>query len=378
VSLRPVSLVIPEQTVDLARAVFPQGCLAMRIRDLLGPIFDDAEFAAVFSRRGRPALSPARLALISVLQYVEVLTDRHAAHAVRSRIDWKYCLGLDLADQGFDYSILSEFRARVLAGGLERRLLDAVVDTARAHGLLRAGGRQRTDSTHVLAAARDLHRLELMTETVRTALNAVAAVAGDWLVVRAPSHWFDRYTPSADSQRVPAGAAARGARAAQIGVDGMLLLESVYATGAPVELAQLPAIEVLRRTWIQQYQFVDGQLSWRQPADLPPAAVRVASPHDPQARTGMKRDVGWVGYKVHLTETCEPDSVNLVVNVATTAAPVTDMDMTSAIHASLAGRDLLPRVHLVDSGYVSARTLVAARRDHGIELLGPEPSQGTR
>ncbi len=92
----------------------------------------------------------------------------------------------------------------------------------------------------------------------------------------------------------------------------------------------------------------------------------------------MKRDIGWIGYKVHLTETCEPDSVNLIVNVATTTAPVTDMDMTSTIHASLAGRDLLPHVHLVDSGYVSARTLVAARRDHGIELLGPTQRDTTR
>ena len=116
---------VPTETARVAKAVFPGGCLAMRARDALGPIFTDTEFVEVFSRRGRSAVSPVLLALVSVLQFAEGLSDRQAAHAVRARIDWKYALGLELSDQGFDYSVLSEFRARLVAGGLEQRVLDA-------------------------------------------------------------------------------------------------------------------------------------------------------------------------------------------------------------------------------------------------------------
>lgn len=177
--LRPVGAgEVPAETAKLAGVVFPKGCLAMRVRDVLGPLFDDAEFAGLFSTRGRPAVSPGRLALVSVLQFVEGLTDRQASHAVRARIDWKYALGLELTDEGFDHSVLCEFRARLVESGSEHRVLDAILDAARRTGLLKAGGRARTDSTHVLAATRDVNRLEFAVETLRAALNAVAAVAG--------------------------------------------------------------------------------------------------------------------------------------------------------------------------------------------------------
>lgn len=185
--------VVPAETAELARAIFPSGCMAMRVRDVLGPIFTDAEFSSLFSSRGRPALSPGLLALVSVLQFAEGLTDRQAAHAVRTRIDWKYALGLSLADRGFDYSVLSEFRARLVAGGLEQRVLDAVLDASAQAGLLKPGGRQRTDATHVLAVVRDLNRLQFVTETLRAALNALAAAAPDWLAGNLQVEWFDRY-----------------------------------------------------------------------------------------------------------------------------------------------------------------------------------------
>src|SRR5213596_3251045 len=126
-SLRPeVPRSVPEQTARVARAAFPHGSMAMRIRDQLGPVFTDAAFAGLFSRRGQPAVSPGQLALVSVLQYVENLSDRQAAHAVRGRIDWKYLLGLELTDPGFDASVLSEFRKRLVEGSAERLLLDAL------------------------------------------------------------------------------------------------------------------------------------------------------------------------------------------------------------------------------------------------------------
>ncbi|RDI58938.1 IS1182 family transposase [Nocardia pseudobrasiliensis] len=371
-SLRPRRLDgVPAETVRVARIVFPDGCLAMRMRDVLGPIFTDTEFAEMFSRRGQPALSPALLALVSVLQYAEGLTDRQAAQAVRARIDWKYALALELTDPGFDYSVLSEFRARLITGGLEQRLLDAVLEVTRQAGLLKAGGRQRTDSTHVLAAVRDLNRLQFVTETLRSALNALAAAAPEWLTGVAEPEWFDRYSARSEDTRFPSRWAARAAHADQIGADGMTVLAAVAAAEAPAWLRQLPAVELLRRIWIQQYQITDGTVTWRDKKDLPPAAIRYCSPYDDQARTGTKRDASWNGYKVHLTETCEPDAPHLITHVATTPAPVPDMAMTAAIHIGLAERDLLPDVHLVDAGYVDAELLITTGQNHGVELLGP-------
>jgi len=122
--------------------------LAVAVRDRLGELFPDVEFATAFGQCGRPGWAPGRLALVTVLQKVENLTDRQAADQVRENLAWKYALGLELADPGFDHSVLSEFRTRVVAHGLEERALDLLLAALVARGLLGAGGKQRTDSTH--------------------------------------------------------------------------------------------------------------------------------------------------------------------------------------------------------------------------------------
>jgi transposase len=195
-SLRPEPIgPVPEETARIARAAFRRGNVYLRLRDELGTIYADEAFASLFSTQGQPAEAPWRLALVTVLQFAEGLSDRQAAAAVRSRIDWKYLLGLDLEDPGFDYSILSEFRARLIAGQAEFVLLESLLQRVETLGLLKRRGRQRTDSTHVLAAVRTLNRLERVGETLRAALNAVAVVAPDWLRAQAPPEWcdFSRY-----------------------------------------------------------------------------------------------------------------------------------------------------------------------------------------
>ena len=147
---------IPEQTARVARAIYPNGNPVMRLLDALHLVVTDSDFADPFPLRGQPGESPARLALVSLLQFMEGLTDRQAAEAVRTRIDWKYLLGLELCDPGFDHTVLSEIRSRLLAHGAERRLFDAVLTLAQNQGLLQAGGRQRSDSTHVLGKIRML------------------------------------------------------------------------------------------------------------------------------------------------------------------------------------------------------------------------------
>src|SRR5215207_4736797 len=200
---------VPEETARVAHAAFPHGSAWMRLRDELGPIYEDATFAALFSRRGRPAEAPWRLALVSVMQFAERLSDRKAADAVRGRIDWKYALGLPLDDAGFDASVLCEFRARLLAGSAEQLLLDTLLTLCRDRGWLHARGRQRTDSTHVLAAIRAHNRLETVRETLRHALNVLAELAPDWLLQQVEPNRADRYGRTWDDDRLPTNQAER-------------------------------------------------------------------------------------------------------------------------------------------------------------------------
>jgi transposase len=125
---------IPEETVRVARAAYPHGNTLMKMRDALGTIYQDQSFASLFPHNGRSVEAPWRLALITVLQFMEELPDRQAADAVRGRIDWKYLLGLELADPGFDASVLCEFRARLVQGGAEHLLLDALLALCKEHG----------------------------------------------------------------------------------------------------------------------------------------------------------------------------------------------------------------------------------------------------
>ncbi|WP_222109684.1 transposase [Streptomyces cupreus] len=135
---------IPALTVRMARASNPRGTPAMWVRDRLDELFVDDDFADWFPADGRRGLSPARLAMVSVLQYAENLTDRQAAEAVRCRLDWKYCLAMDLDDPGFDFSVLSEFRDRMARGDRADRLLVVMVDHLAPPPALRARGLGRT------------------------------------------------------------------------------------------------------------------------------------------------------------------------------------------------------------------------------------------
>lgn len=189
---------IPEETVRIARRAFPKGNTMMKMRDELGVFFEDEQFAHLFSSQGQPALAPWRLALVTIMQYAENLTDRQAADAVCGRIDWKYALGLELGDPGFDFSVLSEFRSRLLAGTSEKLLLDKMLHQFKDRGLLKAKGQQRTDSTHVLAAIRTLNRLESVAETMVHTLNILATVVPDWLKSWVPNEWFTRYEKRLD------------------------------------------------------------------------------------------------------------------------------------------------------------------------------------
>src|SRR5512142_2457306 len=362
---------IPEETQRVAHAAFPKGTLCLRIADELGGLYRDDQFAELFPTRGQPAASPARLALASVLQYVEGLSDRQAADAVRGRIDWKYALALELTDPGFDHTVLSEFRSRLVHGQAELQLLDTLLERCRELGLIRERGRQRTDSTHVLAAVRVLNRLERVGETMRAALNELAVMAPDWLQALVPAEWYRRYGRRVENYHLPKTDAAREELARIVAADGERLLAAVDVASDPPMLAQLPAVVTLRRLWAEQYTGAPGQLRWREVKDMPSPAGLISSPYDTEARYSTKREMQWVGYKAHLTETCDEDRPHLIVNVETTPATTPDDNMIKEVHESEKGRDLLPGEHLVDKGYTDSEVLVASERDYGVTIVGP-------
>jgi transposase len=384
--------------------------LAVQIRDRLGQWLGDEEFASAFGDRGRPGWSPSRLALVTVLQRAEKLTDRLAADAVRMRIDWKYLMGLPLDDPGFDDSILSEFRGKVAGAGLEQVALDALLDRLVADGLVTAGGKQRTDSTHVIAAVAALNRLELAGESVRAALEALAAAHPHWVAQRiCVPDFARRYGTPMTSWRPPASQVKRDELAIVYARDGYAVLEAVYDSSAPAWLREIPAIDVLRRVLVQNYtRVITGggrEVITRREKEpegdgLPPGHIRIASPYDLDARWGVKREECWLGYKLHVTETCDdappctcrPDPAaprpaagdgdhdkgcarlvfpNLITHVATTDATVTDNQMTGPVDDGLAGKGLAPGRHYLDSGYLSAALVVSEAARHGIALIGP-------
>ena len=372
VSLRPDPLgPVPAETARVARAAFPRGSRSLRMRDVLGTGFSDADFAGLYPVRGRPEEAPWRLTLVTVMPFAEGLSDRQAADAVRARIDGKDALGLELTGDGFDGSVLSEFRARLVAGEDDSLLLDRLLAACREHGLLKSRGQQRTDSTHVLGALRVLSRIENVAETMRTALEAAAAAEPAWLRAWVPTDWFARSGRRIDEYRLPKGKPDRQAFAATVGADGVALLAAVDKPAAPPALRDLPAVAVLRRIWAQQFAFGDGGVRLRDPKELPPASEQIETPHEPEARSGLKRGNGWTGDKIHLTETCDDDLPHLVTQVETTIAPGADVEQLAAIQRDLARRRLLPTQQLVDAGSVRGGHFVDSRAHHGIDLIGP-------
>jgi hypothetical protein len=247
-------------------------------------------------------------------------------------------------------------------------------------------GRQRTDSTHVLGAVRAVNRLGCAIETRRAALNALATVAPEWRRARADPAWPERHARGADEYHIPQGEAARQACAEQVGRDGHLLLAVILAQDAPRWLREIPAVELLRCVWVENFSLAPAdtgpkggavagepaKVRWRTTADgLPPALRLITSPYDPDGHFAQKRSTKWIGYKAQLTETCDDERPNLITHVETTPAPVVDRDALGRVHQALGASGLLPGTHLVGAGYIDVGQLVASVRAHGIELIGP-------
>ena len=206
-------------------------------------------------------------------------------------------------------------------------------------------------------------------------MNAVAEAEPGalwaWLRDHAPVEWFARYGRRVEDYRLPKGKDARQAYAELVGQDGLHLLTLVYAPAAPPQVRQLSAVDLLRRTWIQQFVLDEDRLRLRTSTEMPRASEQLESPYEPEARYASKGGTHWTGYKVHLTETCDNEHPHLLTQVKTTIAPATDLGQLPTIQAALDRVGLLPAQQLVDAGYVHGRSLVTSARDYAIELVGP-------
>src|SRR5436190_647255 len=253
-SLRPEPVgEIPAETARVARAAFPKGTVVTRLRDAFDALYADEDFRSLYPARGQPGLTPWRLALVTVFQFLEHLSDRQAADAVRAAID------------------------------------------------------------------------------------DVAAVVPDWLRAVAQPVWFERYGRRVEDYRLPKSREEREALALEVGADGFVLLDALDAPTAPAAARELPMVQTLRDVWRIHYaRDDDGRLRWRSVAELPPVAERVQSPSDPEAHFSQKRQFGWTGYKVHVTEACDDDAVHLITHVMSRPAMRPAMTSTAEIHERLA------------------------------------------
>ena len=140
-------------------------------------------------------------------------------------------------------------------------------------------------------------------------------------------------------------------------------------------LGELEGVEVLRQVWLQQFWLDDGTVRLGKTEPMPLPGGRIHSPYDPQARYATKREIHWLGYKVHLTESCgDKNYPNLITQVHTTAATAPDVKATTVIEQSLAERGgVTPAQHIVDAGYMSSELLLESQRKYQskLELVGP-------
>jgi transposase len=368
---------IPELTACVARASNPHGTTAMAIRDHLDGLWSDEDFAQWYPRDGKPGLSPAQLATVCVLQFLMELSDRQAAEAVRCRIDFKYALAMELDDPGFHHSVLADFRERLAEGDRADRLLDLALARLKDAGLVRERTTQRTDSTHVLAAVRDLTRLELITEAVRAALEELARTADYALNGLVDEDWGRRYGRPVRLGKNPTRPKTR---INTTGADARRLLEHL-SRNYPGLLGG-PQVQALRQVLVQNYYWDStGRLRWREDDDgsgLPPSANRIVSPYDLTARYARRGQVTrWKGFLAHVTETCSDDGPNVITDVVTMPATSADTEVLPGIHTRLERRSLRPDQHLVDGGYTSLVHLEQAEREHQITVVGPLPGNPT-
>ncbi len=323
---RYLSRVVPADTAALGQTLLRANDIYRQIGDHFDELLptEDA-FGLVYSHKGMPAVSPLLLALVTVLQAMERLPDRVAASYVVTRLDWKYALHLPLGYLGFFFTDLHAFRQRLVEHGQERLMFDQVVAKLKAMGLIKERGKVRTDATHIVALVNRLSQLELVRESIRVALDRLTAVAPVWVSETLPVAFGETYGERQNDYRLSDSQISKQLLAA--GRDGFWLLARIDQS-APAEARRLSEVGVLRTVLAQQ--FPQGPESGPT-KERPAGRGIIETPHDPEARSSKKRHKSWVGYKTHITETCDEGLPSLIVDADVTDATVGDNDQLPKI-----------------------------------------------
>ena len=361
---------MPTETERIGQKLLAENDVYRLIGDRLFAQLNEAEYADLYSSEGKPGISPILLAFVSVFQFMEKLADRQAVRALQMRLDWKYALHLPLEYEGFDFSVLSEFRDRLIKGQAEGRVFEKLVEQIRALGLIKEHGKQRSDSIAMLTKVRRLCRLETVVETLRLAIVAIVNTDRAWSEAILPPNWEEKYGERFVRQRYSEKEWQEYEE--QIGENGQWLLERLEKGSAPAEVQNLPEVQVLKTVWTQQFRTEAGKMVY---TDLKKydGHTQIQSPHDPEARYSRKRHFEWVGDKVQLTETEDAGYPHIITDIVATSSNRTDYEELPAIQARLEQRDCKPAEHYVDAGFMSGPNLESSQKKH-IDLIGPLPT----
>jgi len=358
---------MPEETARVGKVILKEDSPYRLIGEKLFERFQEQDYADLYSPEGKPGISPVILAYVTVFQFMEKLPDRQAAESLRMRMDWKYALRLPLTYEGFDYSVLSEFRDRLLEHEAEGRVFEQLVREFRVMGLIKERGRQRTDSIAMLMSVRRLSRLELVVETLRLAVGASLKADREWAEQVIPPSWEDRYGERFVLQRHRREEWEEHDK--HVGEDGEWFLARVEGAGAPAEIRSLPEVQVLKTVWAQQFRETEGKIVYQAGTSYD-GHTQIQTPHDPEARYSRKRIQEWVGGKVQVSETDDEGYPHIITDIAGTCSSKTDYEALPEIQQRLEERECLPGKQYVDSGYMSGPNL-AASREKKINLFGP-------
>jgi transposase len=337
------------------------------IGDKLFAKINEQEFADLYPSEGQPGLSPVILAFVTVFQFIEKLPDRQAVESLRMRLDWKYALHLPLEHEGFNFSVLSEFRDRLIAGKAEGRVFEKLVVQIQELGMIKERGKQRSDSIAMLTKVRWLSRLEVAVETLRLAVVSVVKTERDWSERILPPSWEDQYGERFVMQRYTEKEWKE--YEANIGNDGQWLLKRLVDGSAPAGLQELSEVKLLQTVWAQQFRAEAGQVVFQEIKKYD-GHTQIATPHDPEAQYSRKRHSEWIGSKVQVTDTDDAGYPHIITDIVCTESTLTDYEALPDIQDRLAQRYCTPGEHYVDAGYMSGFNLTNSA-DRQIDLIGP-------
>lgn len=361
---------MPEETKRIGQKLLKEKEVYRLIGDELFERWNEAEYADLYSAEGKPGISPIILAFVSVFQFMEKLADRQAVNALRMRLDWKYALHLPLDYEGFDFSVLSEFRDRLIKGQAEGRVFEKLVEQIRGMGLIKEHGKQRTDSIAMLTKVRRLCRVETVVETLRLAIVAIVDTDREWSEEIIPPSWEEKYGERFVRQSYSEKEWKEYEE--KIGEEGQWLLKRLEKGSVPAEVQDLPEVQVLKTVWAQQFRAEGGKMVY---TDLKKydGHTQIQSPHDPEARYSRKRHFEWTGDKVQVTETEDAGYPHIITDIVGTSSNRTDWEELPAIQARLETRACSPAEQYVDAGYMSGPNLECSQKKH-IDLIGPFPN----